>query len=264
MLNLDLQSLWFARGIFPPPSIASLPGKRGYASSSGWSSSGGRKTHTMTAIIRHNDDLSSTKIRLIWDGNNPGLTVKADQQYIPPPRNLNSAELETYRVKYSDRVAQWCESKMNTQVGNGECWTLAYEALKAVAAEEASGGREPCMVSQSLIHGYKIYEFLPPASCQPAGGVHAAGVARGDVIQYLSAHFKHENGGQSWAGAPDHTAVVTRVQRDGTLNIVQSNSGGVKTVAIGTVNFNELVGGEIRIFRAVGESWVGPMDPSWP
>lgn len=152
---------------------------------------------------------------------------------------------------------------MGQQVGNGECWTLANEALKAIAEECKSQNQEPPMSSQSYVHGALIYEYLPPQLPNPPGGVLAAGVARGDVIQYLSAHFKMKNGGQSWAGAPDHTAVVTGVERYGRIRIVQSNSGGVKTVQEASVDFEELVAGEIRIFRAVGVNWVGELSPTW-
>lgn len=58
---------------------------------------GARKTYTFTGIIRHNVDLSTTKIHLTWDGSNPGLSVKAEQKQIPPPRPLSTNELEDYR-----------------------------------------------------------------------------------------------------------------------------------------------------------------------
>lgn len=119
------------------------------------------------------------------------------------------------------------------------------------------------MSSQSLVHGALIYSFLPPKPCDPPGGVLAAGVARGDIIQFLTSHFKKKNGGQSWAGAPDHTAVVTGVESSGRVRVVESNSGGVKNVGIGSFDFSELVSGEIRIFRAVGVDWVGGLDTNW-
>jgi hypothetical protein len=34
-------------------------------------------------------------------------------------------------------------------------------------------------------------------------------------------------------------------------------------VGNGEYNMEELVKGEVRIFRAVGESWVGKLDPRW-
>lgn len=158
---------------------------------------------------------------------------------------------------------------MGQQVGNGECWTLAFDALNAVASSCRSAGQEPCMSSQGVVHGSLIYSNLPSSSdpssrvVNPPGGVIAAGVARGDIVQYLSAHFKRPNGCQSWAGAPDHTAVITGVDRDGALSIVQQNVGGVKRVSEGTCDISELVGGEIRVFRAVGESWAGVLDTKW-
>lgn len=98
-LDLDLKSLWFAKepAAFPPATINRLPGKRTYASSSGWSSSGVRRTYTFTGAIRDTTTLGTTIIHLTWDGSNPGLTVKAQQRHIPPPRKLSQSELDSYR-----------------------------------------------------------------------------------------------------------------------------------------------------------------------
>ena len=98
-LDLDLKSLWFAKqpAAFPPASINRLPGSRTYASSSGWSSTGVRKTHTFTGAIRDTVTLGSTIIHLTWDGSNPGVTVKAQQRHISPPRKLSRSELDAYR-----------------------------------------------------------------------------------------------------------------------------------------------------------------------
>ena len=155
---------------------------------------------------------------------------------------------------------------MAQQVGDGECWTLANESLKAVASSCSSRGQEPCMSSQSLLHGYLIYSFIPAASPypEPRGGILAAGVARGDIVQLLTANFKAKNGmSEKWAGAPDHTAVVVAVQSDGVLRVLEQNVGDVKKVQHGSYDMSELVKGEVRIFRAVGETWVGRLDPSW-
>ena len=152
---------------------------------------------------------------------------------------------------------------MGSQVGDGECWTLANNALKAVAAKCSSRGQEPCMASQSFIHGYLMYSFVPSAVRSEAqGNVKNAGVARGDVIQLYKAHFKYP-GGEMWAGVPDHTAVITGVDSDGVLRVVEQNVGGKKRVQPGKYNLAQMVSGEVRIYRAVGESWIGKLDPKW-
>jgi len=167
---------------------------------------------------------------------------------------------------YSDSIASWSESRLGTQVGNGECWTLANEALNAVGANCTSRGLEPCMPSQSLIHGYEIYSFIPAALPHntPPGSVLEAGVARGDVIQILKAVFKSQDGMRTqFAGDPDHTAVVTEVESDGRLKVVQSNVGGSKNVTNGEYDMSEMVSGEFRIFRVVSQSWIGRLDSTW-
>jgi hypothetical protein len=154
---------------------------------------------------------------------------------------------------------------MGRQVGNGECWTLANDALKAVAAQCASRREEPCMSSQSYKHGDLIYSYIPANSPYPSpkGGVHEAGICRGDIIQLYSAHFKSRDGGQKWAGAPDHTAVITGVDRNGILKVVEQNVGGSKKVQAGEYVMNELVSGEVRVYRVVGLSWIGELVPQW-
>lgn len=91
-------------------------------------------------------------------------------------------------------------------------------------------------------------------------------------MQFLSAHFKMRNGGEAWAGLPDHTAVVVGVESEGVggrgaeglrVEVLEQNTGGVKRVGKGSYDMGGLVGGEIRIFRPVGEGWVGVLDPSW-
>ncbi|TVY27785.1 hypothetical protein LHYA1_G003758 [Lachnellula hyalina] len=265
-LDLDLKTLWFAQmpPLFPPPSLG-RNGKISHASSSGWSSNGVRKTHTFNAVIQDNSTMARTKILLTWDASNPGLTVNAQQKHFPPPRKLSMHELNDCREKYSEALASWCESNMGQQVGDGECWTLAHNGLQAIAAKCSARGQEPCMTSQSLVHGYKLYSFMPAISPHPdpRGGVLEAGVSRGDIIQFLTAHFHAKDGSQKWAGAPDHTAVVVGIGSNGELNVVEQNVGNVKRVQRGSYDMSELVKGEVRIFRAVGINWAGELDPSW-
>ncbi len=152
---------------------------------------------------------------------------------------------------------------MGSQVGDGECWTLANNALVAVASKCSSRGQEPCMASQSFIHGYLMYSYIPALSNpEPQGKIRDAGVARGDIIQLLKAHFKYP-GGEAWAGDPDHTAVITGVEPNGVLRVVEQNVSGKKRVQTGRYDMTQMVSGEVRIFRAVGESWIGKLDPKW-
>ena len=281
--NLDLKSGWFAKSppAFPPSSINRLPGKRSYASTSGWSSSGSRKIHQFTGAIRDDDTLATTIIHLTWDGSNPDYTVKSEQRHLLPPRKLSRDELEAYRekyglldssiffadmIRYSDAVANWSESKLDQQVGDGECWTLANNALVAVGSQLSSRGQEPCMPSQSYVHGALIYSFLPAKSLRPdpRGSISGAGVTRGDIVQLCEAHFVAKDGmSEKCAGAPDHTAVIVGVESQGVIKVVEQNVGGVKRVRAGSYDMSELVKGEVRIFRVVGESWVGKLEPRW-
>ena len=56
---------------------------------------------------------------------------------------------------------------------------------------------------------------------------------------------------------------MTAVDSDGTLRVVEQNVGGKKVVMKGRYNMKEMVSGEVRIFRAVGVSWLGELNTEW-
>lgn len=121
------------------------------------------------------------------------------------------------------------------------------------------------MSSQSYLHGQSIYNYEPAMLRQPDpnGAVRQAGVVRGDIIQLREAHFVHPNGGWQVAGVPDHTAVVTGVESNGVLMVVQQNVGKVKKVQIGTYDMAEMTKGAVVIYRAVGKDWIGDLSAEW-
>lgn len=220
-------------------------------------------------LIMH-PSLAYSKLHLTWDASAPGHTINAQQRHFDPPRKLSKSELEAYKAQYNEPVVQYCEQAIGTQVGNGECWTLAHEALKATAGTAKQRGAEACMTSQSYVHGYLIYEKIASRGSQAGrsaqetpGGLANSGVARGDILQFWTARLESASGWKS-AGAPDHTSVVTGVRPDGTLVVLEQNVGGKKIVMEGTYQLADLTEGEVRVFRPVGESWLGVPELAWP
>lgn len=59
------------------------------------------------------------------------------QWYKAPPPPLDEDQLRETGEIYGPRVVEFCEQHEGDLVGNGECWTLAAEALKAAGARPA-------------------------------------------------------------------------------------------------------------------------------
>lgn len=151
-----------------------------------------------------------------------------------------------WQKRYGEKIAAWCEDKLGKCVGNGECWTLADEALKGV-------GAMPC---QSYTHGALLYVLKPGSPSK------LERVKRGDVIQFWNARFESKDGRRrNSAGRPGHTSVVTGVEEGGeVVKVVEQNVRQVKVVLRGEYRLWELVAGEVRISRAVPVEWVGVFD----
>ncbi|MFO0970222.1 MAG: hypothetical protein U0793_32125 [Gemmataceae bacterium] len=134
----------------------------------------------------------------------------------------------------NQRVLAYATGKFGKQVGNGECWTLAHDALAF------AGARRPGQ------DGLRVYEFgrrvaLSPAQIQP-----------GDVLQFENITFKHTTA-TSWStnSFPHHTAIVYRVS--GTqITILQQNVNGDRHVQTGVIDLRDLQpGGSLTLFRPV-------------
>src|SRR3954447_26612574 len=117
----------------------------------------------------------------------------------------------------NQKVLQFARARMGQQVGNGECWTLAADALKAAGARRPGTG------------GVGVYNFgkqISRKALQP-----------GDIIQFENVRFEHRgpNGARSWNEFPHHTAVVASV-RGNRIGLIQQNVNGNRTVQTGTLD----------------------------
>jgi hypothetical protein len=151
----------------------------------------------------------------------------------PQSQNGGQAEQSGWQSAHSDinlnrRIMAFAAQHFGQQVGNGECWTLAEEAMAAAGAIRPEGytfGRE-------LGHDE---EWWP-----------------GDIIQFTRCKFKETLPGNRHmiieAGAPNHTAIFGGMQ-NGSAMIAQQNYNGKKTVAVMYLDFHSLVSGSYKVFR---------------
>jgi hypothetical protein len=128
------------------------------------------------------------------------------------------------------RVLDFAKGKLDQKVGNGECWTLAFEALKSAQARLPGQG------------GYGIYVF--------GRAVALAKIIPGDVLQFEKARFKESSpdGGKYTYDFPQHTAIVHEV-KGRKITLIHQNVNNVKRVVLTTINLDSRQGGSVKAYR---------------
>jgi hypothetical protein len=121
------------------------------------------------------------------------------------------------------RVLQYSLSQMGRKVGNGECWTLAAQALRQSGARGANN--------------FNFGQEIPLARVQP-----------GDILQFKSARFDFGNS-YYFFGTPDHTVIVSGVQGS-KVSILHQNFGK-KIVTKLTIDFKNMTKGKVWTWRPV-------------
>jgi hypothetical protein len=121
------------------------------------------------------------------------------------------------------RVLQFALSQMGRKVGNGECWTLADQALRRSGARGANN--------------FNFGRQIPLAQIQP-----------GDILQFKSARFDFGNSFYFF-GTPDHTVVVLGVE--GTKVSILHQNFGKKIVTKLNVDFKNMTKGKVWAWRPV-------------
>lgn len=146
-----------------------------------------------------------------------------DKWHAPPvPTNWGFPELNV-------AVANFAVDHLTKKVGNGECWTLAKQALVAAGAQPPSGyvfGRE-------LTYGEP---WLP-----------------GDILQFTNCQFvdvQPNRRSTTTLGTPNHTAIVYSVA-NGNVVILQQNVNNDKHVQTQTLNFSNMVSGNLIVYRPI-------------
>lgn len=152
----------------------------------------------------------------------------------------------------NEKVVAFAKAKRGEQVGNGECWTLAHEAVKAAGAK-SSGAYKDSPAKGDYVWGEPVYatgfengkafEERPRAGLKPQPG---------DVIQFRDAKFEGRlpGGGTYSATAGHHTAVISAMSKDGTIwGVLHQNHNGKKTVIEGTLVLGDLRAGWVRVYR---------------
>jgi hypothetical protein len=137
---------------------------------------------------------------------------------------------KTVPPKLNGKVVQFARASLGKKVGNGECWTLADQALRHASARRP--GRD----------GLAVYAFG-----RQLGGREK--LLPGDILQFEKAEFYHKDQkGWSSHSMPHHTAVIYKVAGS-KVTLLHQNVGGKKTVQTATIDLAERTKGTVTMFR---------------
>ncbi len=121
-------------------------------------------------------------------------------------------------------------NNLGRRVGDGECWTLAAQAMKQ------SGAQPP--------RGYVFGRTISLKDANP-----------GDILQFKSARFETARE-RKLLGTPNHTAIVYAT-RDGKTFVLHQNFGSKKVTTL-DLDFQDLVSGSVIAYRPLAASAGSP------
>ena len=130
------------------------------------------------------------------------------------------------QAKVSQSVLQYAAARTGQQVGDGECWTLANEALKA------SGAITPYSSNfDAYVFGKEVYRDFQS----------------GDIIQWENVTLKTAN---SQYNFPHHTSIVASANGN-VVNVYHQNINGDRHVRYETYDLSTKISGMIRVYRPI-------------
>ncbi|KAI0027483.1 hypothetical protein K488DRAFT_61489 [Vararia minispora EC-137] len=207
-------------------------------------------------------DLSVCYYRIIYptsshQPSDSSVQRKAWYTYRPPPMTADALVLA--HTTYGEDIASFVEGYEGTgqYVTNGECWSLAHEAIQYTT--QRNPGRMP-VPSLSRTHGHLIWCGRPGEGRWRGDDSH---VRRGDIVEWRTARVESRRG-WSILGDPEHTAVIVE---DCVPSVAVSNGVSLPPAQLGTLTvveqsrgsppkrmsyaLNELIAGEVWIYRPV-------------
>ncbi|KAK9325447.1 hypothetical protein V1517DRAFT_177169 [Lipomyces orientalis] len=258
-VDLELDKRWYAMGT-NPTKLLQLPSFV-FGLTHTYAVAVGGNTKTIVLCVRF-ADLSRTKFRIEVDRYDD-KNVSAQRVDFPPPARPGASELDAAASGFGENVAKFVEANVGRQIGDGECWTAASEALRFSGA----------MPSCGFVHGPAMWTFDAGTGARTGDD---AMLRRGDILQFKNARFRKLDpsaggGGRvvedKYVGAPDHTAVVVAVHAFApavVVTVLEQNVAGVRTVQQGSYEFGDMTAGAVAAYRPFWKEWAGELETSWP
>src|SRR5215204_1043269 len=152
-----------------------------------------------------------------------------------------------------EKVVAFCQEHKGQQVGDGECASLANQALQAAGAK-GRGADSPAKGDYTW--GTQIFSIEGQDTAAPKAEGKSFNIKPGDIIQLRDVKFKGRRPGGTYSMTfPHHTAIVAGVEDGGqTVHIFHQNFGGKKVVMNATCKLADLKEGWLRFYRPVLKS----------
>lgn len=255
VLDLELATGWYMNSpLVLPKALVGLNYSSSYQYSTRTTPFGAISEHTREMTVRLKD-LARLKYKINWKNSDATTATSEIAEFLPSPilHNVPSKpQLVGYSQQYGEHVAAWCVHKQGEQVGSGECWDLAHEALLKGCGKHA-------FVSTYYHHGFPILEVHGSATGPVIARLPVDEIRKGDVLQFKTAVFKDKtNGSTQTAGDPDHTSVV--IDKIGEkLIVAEQNVQGVRTVRTGECVLGNITEGSVVVYRPVPAEWAEPI-----
>ncbi|KAL2366877.1 hypothetical protein RJZ56_000209 [Blastomyces dermatitidis] len=301
-IPLNLDENWFATTppTFPYPALRELPTpilRTNYE----WECIDslcprGSQDWTLIGAVQWDvgDRRTITKVRVRWNSADIRGTVRGEQKLVVvlPHGKVEEEEeekeedddddeggrlsdiqvqvqLQLAAHRYGPHIVSYCREHMGRTVGDGECWTLAAEALKGAGRAAEMAGYEAPMRSVGRRHGACVLEWEAGGGIPVEGILGLAGVMSGDVLEIEDGHFRRVRvvevlgglgRGEENVRVGRHTAVVVGVRsgRGGAgeevVEVAEQNAKVRRVVAEGEYNLREMVEGVVKVYRPVGRS----------
>ena len=147
----------------------------------------------------------------------PGTSARTES---PPPGPIGldakGGTPKQTQASMADQIVGYARHRIGQHVGDGECFTLADNALRGAGAKSAA----------------HFGTVTPNANYVWGTSVNLSDVRTGDVIQFRNYHYlkrvDNDDGSfrEDGGGRPHHTAIVERVDGNGAITVLEQNFEG--------------------------------------
>ncbi|UZJ52333.1 hypothetical protein CBS101457_001653 [Exobasidium rhododendri] len=169
-------------------------------------------------------DLSCLWWKVSWDQTDPARSVRCQVAYKQPPEAWNDeGRLAEASRGFGDWIAGFAETneRNRTPVGDGECWTLAADAITYTNEKAGLTEGNRLMKTIGRTHGFLLFAGKADEVKGQCGrwrggdrfGSRGGGVRRGDIVEWKSAKCRLKGspaGSYVILGSPEHTAIIVQ------------------------------------------------------